>query len=84
MALPDEVIEFGTLRKGFKEYSYPGLLDFNQVKLEGLRDLAKETQKGSPQALANIRSKCYSQQATEGPLSKTSLGWNFSKRNMNF
>ena len=62
MALPDEVIEFGTLRKGFKEYSHPGLLDFNQVKLEGLRDLAKETQKGSPQALASIRSKCYSQQ----------------------
>ena len=81
MALPDEVIEFGTLRKGFKEYSHPGLLDFNQVKLEGLRDLAKETQKGSPQALTSIRSKCYFPEAIETPLSKT---WKFSKRNMNF
>lgn len=49
MALPGNVIEFGIVRKGFKEYSHPGLLDFNRAKLDGLRDPANKTQKDSPQ-----------------------------------
>lgn len=47
--MPGDVIEFGIVRKGFKEYRPTGLLDFNKVTLEGLRDLAKKTQRDSPQ-----------------------------------
>ena len=69
MALPGYIIKFDIVRKGFKEYSHPGLLDFNRVKLEGLRDLVNKTQRGSPQPFASTRGKCYSQQAREGLLS---------------
>lgn len=84
MAPPGDVIESGIVRKGFKEYRHPRLLDFNRVKLEGLRDLANKRQRGSPQLFSRTSHKCYSQHAVEGPLSKTSLDWNFSKRNISF
>lgn len=83
MALPDEVIEFGTLRR-VQRIQPSRTIGFQPSEAGRIKDLAKETQKGSPQAFASIGSKCYSQQAIEGPLSKTSLGWNFSRRNMNF
>lgn len=54
--MPGDVIEFGIVRKGFKEYRPTGLLDFNKVTLEGLRDLAKKTQRDSPQSLASTSS----------------------------
>lgn len=61
------------MRKGFKEYSRPGLLDFDRVTLEGLRDLDNKTERDSLQPLASISSECYSQQTPEDPLSKTSV-----------
>lgn len=69
LALLGDVIEFGILRKRFKEYSHPGLLDFKSVKLERLRNPANVTQRGSPQPFTSTSSKCYSQQAPESPLS---------------
>lgn len=67
MALPVDVIELGIVRKGFKEYSHPGLLDLDRVALEGLRDLAKKTERDSLESLASTSSKGYSQQTPAKP-----------------
>jgi hypothetical protein len=57
LALPGDVIEFGIVRKEFKEYSHPGLLDFNSVKLEKLADLVNKT----PTAFSSASNECSSQ-----------------------
>lgn len=40
--MPGDVIEFGIVRKRFKEYRPTGLLDFNRVTLKRLRDLPRK------------------------------------------
>lgn len=79
MSLPGDVIEFGIVRKGFKEYSHPGLLDFNRAKLGRIKGSNQQDTEGQPtaQVVSAIPSRL------KGPPEQNLSGLEFSKRNMN-